>query len=86
MIQAGVKDRIIAAPSLQDLYSSNQGQSKVVMLLESLEIFCLACDSEIVDENASRMFGSSEKKIIEIRQEFIKHLEQYYEKTLSILF
>jgi hypothetical protein len=55
------------------------------MILESLEIFCLICDCEIVDENASRAFSTQHKKIIEIRQEFVKQLELYYESRLSML-
>lgn len=70
---------------MNHLYHHNESDARLVAILDSLEVFCLACDCEVLDEWLLRKFDCREKKALQLRRGLVSLLEDYCLQHLSTL-
>ena len=74
--QEAVKDRLVLSDSLHQLFLDRK-DLRLVLSFDSLEIFCFACDLEILDEDITRQFATAEKLIVSARTELLGMIRDY---------
>lgn len=82
VIMGGSEGRVLTTESLHSLFTLRKDLTLVVNF-ETLEVFCFACDIELLDEDITRQLACPQKKVVRIRQAFIDMIEDYYMTVLS---